>query len=1276
MLKKENKYILFISLGLMLFISFVIIINIYLYKTHTTALKEEIKNELQSVSSFKERQIFEWFQNTQRYVNLLKRTAYFDKMLYDLYSKGSANKDFSELNENLKVFYQNGYIDAVLIIDTAYQIKYINKTSAKQNFEIKLSSVLIQKINSFKNKFNIENEQYIKSKGKGNKTFISKIENTDFEINNNEVNFYIIMPFIKPSGKNYELIGFLILSAKFNQITPILKDYGSGNKKFTTELIKTDNYKPERVIRIVGDSLGKYNIERGISKIPIFYLPKQELISGIYEGFDRENEYVLAKIRNPNFSKFFIVVKVNLSEHIAYKKIFALYLIIFTLILILGSLILIFIFGKYYKNINYKKEYNLLLQRQEIQIRYETLLKNANDAIILYDDGGKIFEFNDRFANVFCQSNNLSVKNIKDLFYEKEFDIKKEETILSTNLFDGKLIETVIKDKFGNPVPVEISIRTIKFGNFLFNQAILRDISERKNNEMALTESKEKYKNLVENINDVIFNLDNKGKIIYISPVVYNIIGYTAEEVLNTNLINYTSQESSKKLIKLFRELHKKNNINSVLVLNKKSGELCYVKVSARLNRIDNKNYFVTGVITDITYEKELELMLEKERKDLQTIIELAPVAIYFKDKYNNYIKVNKAAAQISNLKVEEMQGKSAKDIFPNNHDTYYKEDLEIMYNGIPKFGITEKLEINGKVLWLRSDKVPWYNEKGEVAGVICFTVDITEQTKAENELIREKELLRLILKTIPVGVIYIDVTGKILFGNEAAERIFEIPFSKEKLPKLNSFEIKLYDSGGKEIAKETNPLLNNEVAINTYNEYIYINKDNKQILLSISKSLIKDKYGNIEGFVASIEDITKRKEYEAALIESEKRYRTLFESMQEGFGLHEIICDTEGKAIDYRFLEVNPAFEKLTGLKAKDILNKTAKNVLPNLENYWIELYGKIALNKEYIEFENYSKDLGKYFKVSAFALGEGIFAVLFEDITEKKKIERELEKHRQELELRVKVRTKELNKINLMLAQEVEKSHNTEEMLKKTLDEVQKFSDLKTRFISTASHEFRTPLTTISSSIQLLSSYGRKWDEKKYDEHIQRVLKTIDNLTELINDVLLVSRVESGKIDFKPKNEDLFEFCSKLVEELNNDYAKNHILDFRYNANRKEFMLDLKLLRSVLTNLLTNAIKYSPYGEVILFTVESDDEFIKMTVKDNGIGISKEDIAHLFEPFHRGKNVAEISGTGLGMSIVKRYLDLQKGKISVFSEIKKGTTIEVLLPINITVLDESVSN
>ncbi len=1282
---QNNKWIYLIYGGIILFIIGVIYINLIIFNTHITALKNEMLEQLGLLSSVKSTQLYVWETNVKKSIDYFIRAPYLDDLNFEDLKKQNENNSIKLFERSADVIRQHGFIDGINIIDT--NLNVINRFP--RNKEIKISSSIKLLVKKIKKKFLIDNAAYIKKKKNINNKvppFLYKVDDTNFEIINNTMHYNVITMFTKKTDNGYKLLGYYIFSTRISSAFAILlKPHSIGKKMFSVELIKTYNYQPNKVIRIVPTTMGSYKIEYGISNIPLFYLPKQYHYSSeknhlnYFEGFDRDNELVLANLTRRNMN-FFLLTKINLKEFSDYKQIFALYLFGLTLIIIIGSFILFYIFKGYFKNANYKKEYELLVERQAYQIRYETLLKNANDAIVLYDKTGRILEYNDKFAAVFGFENKKSVNLTIDRIWAKESYINEKDVILNNELFYGKLFESLNVDKNFKVFPVEVSIRSVKIENLTFNQAIIRDISERKNNEIALTESKEKYKNLVENINDVLFTIDRKGIVKYISPVIYNITGFTEDEILNHNFYDFLTINEREKALEIKDALLTKENNTSIISLQKKSGELCYVKVSTRLNKPNKGDLIITGVLTDVTYEKELELMLEKERSDLKTIIDLSPVAIYFKDRYNNYIKVNKAAALISNSEVESIQGKSAREIFPNTHDIYYKEDIEIMTSGMPKFAITEKLDINGRLVWLRSDKVPWYNEKGEVAGIICFSVDITEQINAENDLLREKELLQWILKTIPVGVVYINKNGEILLGNSAAEKIFELSFDSIEKYTYFSSELKLYEPDGNEVADEENPFnsafsKNNQIKDR---ELCFYKKDGNMIILSINISLINDKTGNIEGLVGSIEDITKRKEYEKALKESELRYRSLFESMQEGFGLHEIICDNNGKPIDYRFLEINPSFERLTGLKSSEIINKTAKEVLPNLEDFWIEQYGKIALKPSYTEFESFSNDLGKYFKVSAFSVVKGIFAVLFEDITDKKKIEQELELHRQNLEIMVKVRTQELNKSNIMLGQEIEKGRGTEMMLKRTLEEVQRFSDLKTRFISTASHEFRTPLTTISSSIQLLRDYGKKWDNFKYVQHIERILRTIDNLTDLINDVLLVSRVESGKIEFNPSLEDLNLFCLKLIDELKNDFAKNHIIDYTYRADRKEYFIDIKLLRSILTNLLTNAIKYSSVGEVIKVIIESNESFVKLLIIDNGIGISGDDLEHLFEPFHRGKNVADINGTGLGMSIIKRYVEVHQGNIEVKSELNKGTTVKLNIPILLPekVKDEGPNN
>lgn len=410
--------------------------------------------------------------------------------------------------------------------------------------------------------------------------------------------------------------------------------------------------------------------------------------------------------------------------------------------------------------------------------------------------------------------------------------------------------------------------------------------------------------------------------------------------------------------------------------------------------------------------------------------------------------------------------------------------------------------------------------------------------------------------------------------------------------------------------------------------------------------------------------DIIERKRADLLLKESEKKYRELFNRMESGFAYHEIILNEKGIPVNYKFLAVNPMFEKLTGLKAKDIINRTVLDVLPGTEEYWFETYGRVALTGKPIRFEHLSRTIGKFFKVLAYSPEKYRFAIIFEDITERIQKEKELEEYRNHLEKEVDKRTGDLHQANVKLQQEIVNQKNTEALLKTSLIKEKELSELKTRFISTISHEFRTPLTSILSSTELLQRYGQKWDEHKFDEHVDRTKRAVEYLVKLLEDVLTISRTESGKIGFSPKVIDLKDLCKEIVSEARAQAKENHKFVFKYNLKRKEFNLDPKLIKFILVNLIVNSFKYSPNGGEIKFVVSGNKKNIIFTVSDQGMGISNDEKPYIYDNFYRSKNSADIPGTGLGLSIVKRAVDLHHGSINFVSKLKVGTTFNVSLP------------
>lgn len=250
-------------------------------------------------------------------------------------------------------------------------------------------------------------------------------------------------------------------------------------------------------------------------------------------------------------------------------------------------------------------------------------------------------------------------------------------------------------------------------------------------------------------------------------------------------------------------------------------------------------------------------------------------------------------------------------------------------------------------------------------------------------------------------------------------------------------------------------------------------------------------------------------------------------------------------------------------------------------------------------------------------------------------------------------------------------------EDELRDTLKKEKELNELKSRFISTASHEFRTPLTAILGSAELLECYSDKWSDQKKQIHFERIYSRVKHMTQMLDDVLLVGQAEAGKLEFNPAPMNVIEFCQGLVEELQLSTGCQHTIIFTSQGSGcksdsspdlslcTSVALDEKLLLHILSNLLSNAIKYSPVGSTIQFLLTCLNSHLEFQVQDQGIGIPEEDQHHLFEAFHRANNASKFPGTGLGLVVVKNAVELHRGSITVNSQMGVGTTFTVTLPL-----------
>ena len=379
------------------------------------------------------------------------------------------------------------------------------------------------------------------------------------------------------------------------------------------------------------------------------------------------------------------------------------------------------------------------------------------------------------------------------------------------------------------------------------------------------------------------------------------------------------------------------------------------------------------------------------------------------------------------------------------------------------------------------------------------------------------------------------------------------------------------------------------------------------------------------------------------------------------------LITDNQGKII-----RVNPSTEIMFGYATDEFIGQPIEILIPSRlterhikhrQNFSecpharsmganLDLFAKRKDNSEFpveVSLSPYSNSNGSF--VIAFII----------DITIRKKAENQLIAYKAELEKEVEERT-------MILKEAIQKLEQTKDELDNSLKREREVNSMKSRFISIASHEFRTPLSTVLSSLSLVDKYSALQDEEKRLKHIGRIKSSVRNLTDILNDFLSLNKLEEGKVMLNIESFNLNDMIENLIQELQGitKTGQNIILSFT-KSDSYLVNLDKKLIRNIIINLVSNAIKFSHENTNITISFNLSKSEVILGVADQGIGIPETDQKHLFERFFRSSNAGEIQGTGLGLSIVAHYVNLLRGTITFNSKENKGTSFFINLPRNL---------